>query len=42
MVRNADIGILHSLYNQAPKKVIVYKKQYVKENGLSIEALHAV
>jgi hypothetical protein len=23
-----DIGILHSLYNQAPKKVILYEKQY--------------
>jgi hypothetical protein len=28
MVRNAEIGILHSLYNQAQKKVILYEKQY--------------
>jgi hypothetical protein len=28
VVRNADLGILHSLYNQAPKKVILYEKQY--------------
>jgi hypothetical protein len=29
MVRNAEIGILHSLYNQAPKKAILYEKQYI-------------
>jgi hypothetical protein len=23
-----DIGILHSLYNQAPKKAVLYEKQY--------------
>jgi hypothetical protein len=28
VVRNADIGILHSLYNQAPKKIVLYEKQY--------------
>jgi hypothetical protein len=28
MARNAEIGILRSLYNQAPKKVILYEKQY--------------
>jgi hypothetical protein len=36
MVRNAEIGILHSLYNQAPKKVILYEKQY------RINILHSV
>ncbi|MDR1541467.1 MAG: hypothetical protein LBU32_26440 [Clostridiales bacterium] len=25
-----DIGMLHSLFNQAPKKVILYEKQYIK------------
>jgi hypothetical protein len=29
-MRNADLGILHSLYNQAPKKVILYEKQYIQ------------
>jgi hypothetical protein len=29
MVRNAEIRILHSLYNQAPKKEILYEKQYI-------------
>jgi hypothetical protein len=29
VVRNADLGILHSLYNQAPKKAILYEKQYI-------------
>jgi hypothetical protein len=29
VVRNADLGILHSLYNQAPKKVFLYEKQYI-------------
>jgi hypothetical protein len=29
-----DIGILHSLYNQAPKKVILYEKQYTSEDRL--------
>jgi hypothetical protein len=31
VVQNAEIGILHSLYNQAPKKVILYEKQYILE-----------
>jgi hypothetical protein len=26
--RNADFGISRSLYNQAPKKIILYEKQY--------------
>jgi hypothetical protein len=36
MARNAEIGILHSLYNQAPKKAILYEKQYTKRipNGI--------
>jgi ParB-like chromosome segregation protein Spo0J len=36
VVRNADLGILHSLYNQAPKKVFLYEKQYMQNLAESI------
>jgi hypothetical protein len=43
VVRNADFGISHSLYNQAPKKVTLYEKQYSVQHDagyVHIPALH--
>jgi hypothetical protein len=34
-----DIGILHSLYNQAPKKAVLYEKQYSSRDSLAVRGL---